>query len=45
MDPGVSADPKVEPKKKDKKENTMGGMVHVRGAQATASLSTRNRKK
>jgi len=45
MDPGISADPKVEPKKKDKKENTMGGMVHVRGAQATASMSTRNRKK
>ena len=43
--PFKSADPKVEPKKKAKKENTMGGMVHVRGAQATASLSTRNRKK
>ena len=45
MDPRPTADPHREPKNKPKKENTMGGMVHVRGAQATASLSTRNRKK
>ena len=45
MDPRPTANPHREPKNKPKKENTMGGMVHVRGAQATASLSTRNRKK
>ena len=40
--PFLSADPKVEPKNK-KKENTMGGMVHVRGAQPTASIKTRKK--
>ena len=40
--PFLSADPKVEPKNK-KKENTMGGMVHVRGAQPTASMRTRKK--
>ena len=40
--PFNSADPKVEPKNK-KKENTMGGMVHVRGAQPTASMRTRKK--
>jgi len=38
----LSADPKVEPRNK-KKENTMGGMVHVRGAQPTASIKTRKK--
>jgi|TARA_B110000263_G_scaffold110505_1_gene96568 hypothetical protein len=42
--PFLSADPKVEPKNK-KKENTMGGMVHVRGAQGRASLKTPIRRK
>ena len=41
--PFNSADPKVEPKKKSKKENTMGGMTHVRGAQPTASMRTRKK--
>ena len=36
--PMVSADPK-----KGKKENTMGGMVHVRGAQPTASIKTKRK--
>ena len=45
MDPRPTANPHREPKNKPKKESTLGGMVHVRGAQATASLSTRNRKK
>ena len=40
--PFLSADPKVEPKNK-KKENTMGGMVHVRGAQPTASIKPRKK--
>jgi|TARA_B100001964_G_C13805917_1_gene410864 hypothetical protein len=40
--PFLSADPRVEPKTK-KKENTMGGMVHVRGAQPTASMRTRKK--
>ena len=44
MDPRPTANPHREPKNKAKKE-AMGGMVHVRGAQATASMSTRNRKK
>ena len=44
MDPRPTANPHRELKNKEKKE-AMGGMVHVRGAQATASLSTRNRKK
>ena len=40
--PFLSADPKVEPKNK-KKENTIGGMVHVRGAQPTSSMRTRKK--
>tara|TARA_B100000902_G_scaffold110232_1_gene111731 strand:+ start:145 stop:414 length:270 start_codon:yes stop_codon:yes gene_type:complete len=36
--PMVSADPK-----KSKKENTMGGMTHVRGAQATNSMRTKRK--
>ena len=42
--PMLSVGQRVEPKNK-KKENTMGGMVHVRGAQGRASLKTPIRRK